>query len=100
MIEELEMITEAWNKAKMELEVVMRDVEVLPDGSVPVPANTFHAMRNLQAQIKRLELRITSLKSLDEKSDYMLWPPRPEPRKVKPPIKPTQSTPRKVKRHG
>lgn len=85
MNDELAMITEEWNDAKMKLEIVMRDVQVLPDGNVSVPANTFYAMRKLQAQIKELELRITSLKSLGEKSDYILWPPRPEPRKIKRP---------------
>ena len=85
MNEELAKITEEWDSAKRELEVVTRDVQVLPDGNVSVSSTTFYAMRHLQVRIKELEQRIASLKSLGEKSDYMLWPPMPEPRKIKRP---------------
>ena len=99
MNEELAKITDEWDYAKRELEVVTRDVQVLPDGSVSVSSTTFYAMRLLQAQIKELEQRIIVLRQSTQ-DDYILWPPRPEPRKIKRTTEPTQSTPRKVKRHG
>ena len=98
MNEELAKITEEWDYAKRELEVVTRDVQVLPDGNVSVSSTTFYAMLGLQAQIKKLEQRIIVLRQSTQ-DDYMLWPPIPEPRKIKRTTKPTQHTPRKVRRY-